>query len=96
MGYAIRLTKENIDFVKSIVESAEYNAELNRDSDLGTEIGKLWHAIYGYRSDYDTFFAIGTTIIFLLIQLRENRPHEDIANCLYETSLLAEVREIRS
>jgi hypothetical protein len=89
MKYTIKLTQENIDFVNAIVEAAECNAELNEELDFWTEIGKSWQAIYGYRSDYDTFSEIGGTIMFLLIQLRENRPHQDIAKCLYETSVLA-------
>lgn len=61
--YLKDLLSDEIDSLKCSMNQLMY--ENTGDSeDCATELGKLYVSRYGYKSDYDTYFGIGASLIY--------------------------------
>ncbi|MBD2441003.1 hypothetical protein [Nostoc sp. FACHB-110] len=61
--YLENLLPDEIDSLKASMNQLNYEVEGDSE-DWATELGKLYVSRYGYPSDYDTYFEIGSSLIY--------------------------------
>ena len=68
--YLENLLPDEIDSLKASMNQLNYEVEGDSE-DWATELGKLYVSRYGYSSDYDTYFGIGSSLIYYFKKLEE-------------------------